>query len=297
VPYDSDTVWVEYRIPLDGEVPGEKKNDDPVPYLWEEGDVVNIAAHGVAGLCDCEDLLAVLPDTVLATVEYPGYPDVMSYFKVTIPADGIMGGVHRGWCGDADTLVAGDDIPLEGAIYSTICDDVLEIPEGAITYDANIPAVNWLLNNWESLGGYTVGDVQAAIWLLLSDKYPDPPLGTLSIEYYDTPGWPWPEAWAFDNDRALELEDAANDNLDFEPVCGEVMVVVFIPPVWDTLPPVGAIGDPRQAVLIEIPAPCCETVWGGLPVTLGGPDDSDENGYGIDFDGSNWAMYFPYVIQ
>lgn len=255
-------------VPLAGELPGEKPKDPPVPYDYTEVAPLFIAVHGVVGICDCETLLELLPEEVEAEIVYPGDS---SYFIVTITGDGILDGVHKGWCADADDLIEGDELHL-GQIYSTICEDIENIPEDAIVYDSNLPAVNWLLNNWEDLG-YTAGDAQAAIWILLSGHLPD---DTSSIEE----GGDWPADQAFDPEDAEELAELAEENNEFWPACGEVMAVVFIPPVWETGP---RTGQPRQSVLIEIPAPCCETAWAGIDL---GED------YGLEFPGSNWALYF-----
>lgn len=277
VPTSSDTTWAEYVIPLvaDDILSSNGKKVLVPGHNWAVDDVLYLGVHGVVGVCDCEDLNYVLPDEVDAEIIYPGAD---SYFVVTITGDGILDGVHRGWCADADDYIEGDETHL-GQIYSTICEDIEDIPEDAIVYDSNLPSVNWLLNNWETLNGYTAGDAQAAIWILLSGHLPD---DTSSIEYHE--GDPWPEDQAFDETRALELVAAAEANDDFMPVCGEVMAVVFIPPIWDT----GAqSGEPRQTVLIEVPAPCCETAWGAMP---GGPP------WGLDFPGKNWALYITYTV-
>ncbi|TKJ38107.1 MAG: hypothetical protein CEE38_04945 [Planctomycetes bacterium B3_Pla] len=265
VPDSSDTVWVEYVIPLDGTYPGKGKKTG-ADYLWEDGETINIAAHGVVGICDeetfCETLLAGLPDEVDALIEYPGDE---SYFAVTIDEEGILDGTHRGWCGNSDDFILPGE-SYDGALFSSLCEDVGDIPADQIDQPENLDLVNWILNNKD---GYTAGDIQYAIWFLLTGHVPGN-LSSISTNVL----WAPDEVYDYDLTRALALIDAAETNgEDFLPLCGEVMAVVFIPPEISTT-------VLRQTVLIEIPVPCCETAWGE----------------GTDFPGSNWAMYFPYVV-
>jgi len=293
VPFDSSITSAVYVIPLSGNYPGKgKKTGDA--YNWSEGEVLNVAAHAVVheGICNCEELLAVLPVAVTADIIYPGTD---CYFDITI-IGGVLDGLHKGWCADISDPIEGDETHL-GDIYSTLCEDIDELPEDLIVYDSNLPLVNWLLNNRD---GYTAGDVQYAIWDLLSGNWgtndPGEEAAALdSIHHLGGDGWPEPQD--YDPVRGLELAEAAEaGGVDFMPVCGEVMVVVFVPPVW-----VGGSLDglPRQTVLIEIPAPCCgddETAWAGVEGTdVPGPDDGDN--YTIEFSGNNWAMYFEHIVE
>lgn len=230
-----------------------------------------------------------MPTEITADIFYPGDD---SYFTVTVTGDGILDGIHRGWCANADDEIT-PAVGIPGQVYSSICEDLLELPEGLIGNPLNLDMVNWLLNNWETLpGGYTAGDVQYVIWMLLSGHVPDELESIMYIE-----GNPWPADQAYDATRVIALEAAARANgVDFVPDCGEVMAVIFVPPEI-------SFEVPAQTVLIEIPAPCCggdETAWAGIvgaDIEGSPPGEVDDDGYTIEFKGSDWAMYFPYTVQ
>ena len=285
VPDAETATSATFNIPLVGNYPGKgKKTGDA--YDWT-GDIINIAAHSVVGngLCDCELLLEALPDSGTMTIAYPG-SETSSYVTITFDPDSILSGDLPGWCAEADTDITEGDYP-ETLVYSSLCDD---LETDRIATD-NLGSVNWVVNNRE---GYTDGDVQYVIWMLLSGKLPDNPEVVLSIVGTDEdPAGYFTAGQGYDAERAAPLLAESLENDGFVPSCGEVMVVVLIPP---SIPVVGAPDIPQQIMLVEIPAPCCETAWGGTVVELGGDDDSDENGWGLDFPGSNWAMYFTYQV-
>jgi len=284
-PWDSGPNFDTYRIPLVA-APILSSNGKKVlvpGHNWAEGDTLYIAAHSVVGICDCESLELILPDTVDADVHYPGDS---SYFIVTISGDGILDGEHKGWCADADDEISRDG-DYTGDIYTSICDDLADLPEGLIANPGNLDLVNWLLNNWEDLG-YTAGDAQAAIWILLSGHLPSSLSSILA-----SGGKGWPASQDYDETDTLALVAAAEAHDGFEPGCGDVMAVIFVPPIWDT----GRfIGLPRQTVMFEVPAPCgCQTAWGADDGTdVPGPDDGD--GYKNEFPGNDWALYLIYQI-
>ena len=260
-------------VPLIGELPGEKKKDDPIPYDWTGEESLILAVHGVVGICDCETLLEVMPDVVEDVEIY--YPGDDSYFDVVISGAGILDGTHKGWCADIEDEIGRVGI-YTGEVYSTLCEDVDAIPEDAIVFDVNLPLVNWILNNRD---GYTAGDVQYAIWDILSGYVTDDANDTI----HSSGGKGWPEPQNYDLERGIELAEAAEANGGaFEPECGQVMAVVFIPPPFEVS------GRPRQTVLLEIPALCgCETAWGAV--------DEGEGAWGLPFPGKNWALYFNYL--
>jgi hypothetical protein len=245
---------------------------------WAVGTNLVIAAHGVVGLCDLEDLEASLPEgAVTVAISHPG---ASSYFDLTITNGGVLNGDHAGWCADADNPIV-PPITIDAGVYSTYD---IALPAGIVNLPGNLDNLNWLLNHLEdylgetspSGGTYNIGDVQLAVWYLC-DGYLPPASAA-----------PWgTDEWGGSSDlRAGELvADALLLGEGFEPDCGELLGILLVPEEED-----------QQILLLTIPLRE-ETMWGGESVELGGDDDSDENGYGIDFDGKNWAMYFWYEVQ
>jgi hypothetical protein len=278
-----------FNIPLVGNYPGKGKKEGPA-YDWT-GDMIYIAAHSVVGngLCDCELLLEALPDTlgeevaIGVTYAYEGSGITDSYFEVVISGDGILDGTHPGWC--ADPELDYDPSPPPGTqVFSSLCDDLDGLPDDQVPLPENLDLVNWVINNRE---GYTIGDVQYAIWVLLAGGLPSDLISLWAVD--DDPAGYLTAGQGYDETRALQLiADAEANGVDFVPSCGEVMVVILIPPAF-------SIEELSQAILIEVPAPCCDTAWGGTQTT--DPiEDSDENGWGLDFPGSDWSMYFTYQV-
>lgn len=292
VPDEETATSATFHIPLVGNYPGKGKKAGDA-YDWT-GDEIYIAAHSVVGngLCDCELLLEALPDTlgeeVTVGITYAhNFSGIMDgYFEVVISGDGILDGTYPGWCGDPDLDY--DPSPAPGTqVFSSLCEDVEDIPEGLILHPENLDLVNWVLNNKE---GYTIGDVQYVIWMLIGGGLPTDPETMKSIISYDPPNGYLIDDQGYDQDRVDQLlADAIANGEGFVPSCDEVMAVIIVPPAISA-------EELVQSVLIEVPAPCCETAWGGTAVELGGDDDSDENGWGIDFPGSDWSMYFTYQV-
>jgi hypothetical protein len=247
--YSGDT---EYTIPL-ADIPGE-----PGP-----GDTIYIAAHAVTGTDFCS--VDELPGLVTGDVDWD--QSLNTYFKITISGGTILDGVHGAWCADAALQVNYDPV--------------------SYTVVPSVPAeINCLLNN-HYVGAtaadgkaFTIGDVQLAIWILL-----DPALEDLDDFKAAHPGkaedlnnWFGPYTGGGADDpisQAAHVQEILDDVFECEmvPGCCDVMGILLYPPV----PLEGPLNQP---VLIEIPAPCCETAWG----------------QGTSWPGNNWAMYFTFVI-
>jgi hypothetical protein len=235
-----------------------------IDITWPPGTELYIAAHAdvctKAGFSSHVDAFAeMLPDTVTMSL-IPGAP--ISYFQVTITNGGILDGVHNGWCADYDHGIYGD-----GRLYNAYASSSYEeLPCDAIDFPENLDLVNWILNQdfvgKESPGGYGKYNewiVQLAIWSLLEDE--------IAPIHPDL------------QSRVDEIIAAAQANGEgYVPGCFELIAVILIPFS-------GEICPSAQAVLIPFVLPCvpvqCETAWG----------------FGLDFPGNNWAMYFNYVIQ
>lgn len=296
-PSTSTDTFVQYIIDLVGTIPGEKKNDDPVPYDWATDDLLHVAAHAGVEL-DCLDYLELmLPDEVnmeILRAAIPGQDG--AYFpelEITGPTDPTsLDGIYPAWCLDPYRVINKETVYPAIGVYSTY--EIL--PEDLVEKDENLPCVNWILNNIEvgdlvdnGLSAcdeepYTIGDIQLAIWILLWDEVPVEAVESLEDDGYD----PSPC-------RVEEIIRIAD--CDFEPECCTDDVGVII------VPRRGPEGSQRywQPVLIKIPTDCGdETAWAGEPDpsdNVPGPEPDDGDGYQYEFLGSNWAMYIKYTVE
>jgi hypothetical protein len=248
------------------------------------GALLTIAAHGVVEQwgCDPASLEALLPEAAILMVtkavdesEDPE-PDLAYFSEVLIeslPSPTVLDGSYIGWCVDIDSAIS-SGYPYVSGVFSTYG----TIPGGLMDTPENLPLVNYILN--QDLVGqpsgcdgvYTYGDVQQAIWFLLEN-------GRSGYPQYAYSLGPWLQC------RVDEiLADAIANGQDFVPGCGECAGVIIIPDQ--------PVEDPRQAVLVMLCGPGGdETVWGGRTDLT---PETDGNGWGMDFTGSDWGMYFLY---
>ena len=157
-----------------------------------------------------EDFIAELPAGPfnLDSCVYGGY-GVASYLDIEIYNDGILDGEYGAWCLDLyQAIYCVDD-------YGAILGDLF-IPGDNPTYDM----LNWILNHYMDYVGqpsnngtgplYTIGDVQAAIWLttvgMPAYQRPDPDyVGGVDIN-------PWSKwAWGLSNWGDWVDHDGLND--------------------------------------------------------------------------------------
>ncbi len=265
-------------------------------HTWSESETLCVAAHAVVELGGCseEALALVLPTDVLVRVIYADLESPAYFQEVTIqfPCDGdtpdptILDGIHEGWCLDPDTGITNDQRYL-GVPYAshlalpTSLTDLWQTPE-------NMPMVNWLLNHTDLIGtvsgcegeNYTFGDFQQAFWALLEDGEIEGPSFVLG---------------PFDECRILELVTMALEHGDFVPDCGDYTGIILDTYYVGLCPLLDGGPFQRQPVLIPLLCQCFdETAWGALPAP--GVPDLDGNGYGLDFLGSNWAMYINFIV-
>jgi len=156
------------------------------PGTITDGTKVYIAAH--AGGQGWEGVASALPTEPFTLTVDCGY-GIDHYLDIEISDDGVLDGPHGAWCVD-----------LYEEIY--LCSEY----EAEVMFSAiPVPSyIDWLLNNYMDYIGetsgqsdgsvYVLGDVQAAIWLLVSGEMP-------TYEYPDDPNtdnyWsPW--AWGLD---------------------------------------------------------------------------------------------------
>lgn len=258
--HDPGVTEYEYRV-LAGNLP----SGGP-PYY--------IAAHGVTGTeyCSADELPGIV------TAELTWDQSLDTYFKLVITSDDALNGEHGAWCADVDLDAVGGSIDW--------------------IVDSSVPAeINCLLNN-DYVGeiaadgeAFTIGDVQLAIWILFDDDLDD--LDDLKAVYpgkvADLLDWFGPQTGSgLAADQASQaahiaqiLEDVAD--CDLIPGCCDVMGILLYPPLAEPL---------NQPILIAIPAPCCETVWGfggdavGIPFAPTNPNNGKRSG--------SWAMYFMF---
>lgn len=170
----------------------------------------------------------------------------------------------NGWCIDRENGAMGGHVVQVDFLCST--DDI----SCYVNKPENIGAVNWLLNNKDACGTYTMRDIQVTIWKLL-DNSAEP------FKPYDTT-------------KVNCLYDAAIQHTDFVPGCGQIIGVVMFQTGKDYCTGESAM----QAFLIERPVPCggSETMWGfdwdfnnSMPLA----------GYSCLFvEQGNWARYFKF---
>jgi hypothetical protein len=241
-----------------------------IPLLdeWEIGETLYIAAHAdveIAGGLDGIEMY--LPDTVTMSVAHPGGS---SYFNVTI-TDTILDGTYSGWCVDTEQTIT------PGSTYTANVYSSYETISGLVDKSENMDLVNWVLNQHYvgqdvqdafpgtlCTGIITYGDVQRAIWTLIENTQSTSGLG------------PWEQC------RVDEIVAAAEANGEgYEPGCGDIVAII--------LAPVDGQGNIKQTIIAQV-------IIAELPIFCETVDETAW-GQGFDFPGSNWAMYFTYIVQ
>lgn len=174
-----------------------------------------------------------------------------SYLTTQIQTTSLAGS-YEAWCVDADgTINIGQSYnACVQSSYDFVWDPAVfpVVPEGVANQ------LNYIINNYPQ-DGYTMGDVQHALWALTGQAAPG---------RYVPPAVPLYDPAKVD----LILEDAAANGLTYEPGCGDRLVVMLIP--------VNVCGDcanpSAQITIISVPVTCveqyeAETAWaeGGTP--------------------------------
>ena len=268
------------------------------PGAISDGTTVYVAAH--AGGQSWDALESSLPTEPFTLSVDCGY-GVNHYLDIEISDDGVLDGLHGAWCVDVE-----EDIFLCSEYQAEVMFSAIPVPS----------YLDWLLNNYMSYLGetsgqpdgsvYVLGDVQAAIWLMIGGmptyEYPDDPL---TDQYWSPWAWglstwgDWADAngvgptptlydkteYDIDVARAQELVDDAMlyGGEGYNPGCCGVTGIILLPTEITDGP---AEEGPFQPIVITVPAPCDETAWGeGIQFPVKGKGDG------------SWAMYIPYVIE
>ena len=280
----SDLVMTEAHLYV-GNGPPRKSAPGQFPYHWpgDSGDSPSstvvfevdypggcqtIAAHAVV-----EDRSVPISYTGIGLDELPGALPTMVDMCVKLPGDTYLDdsyfdahilnsfapladGIYDAYCVDtratidlSNFLLPNCDVQHTANVYSSYDD----LPPGLIPEPDNLDKVNWLINQdyvgktspTLGYGVYTWGDLQRAIWDLVS---PDPDCATCNLG-----SW-MPE-------RAAELLAMALANgSGFEPTCGERVAII--------LEPFNDAGVKQQLIIVWIELPCIpeygdETAWAG----------------------------------
>jgi hypothetical protein len=197
---------------------------------------------------DLAALCASLP-TDLVNLHVQQSEALNSYFIDTLSNAGAFDGVYPAWCIDARRGLV--NLDLFAFMYCGQSPAFAAL--GLIDHPENMDLLDYILNQHYvgkpaiSGGVYTVGDVQRAIWELLSIPIVTPRLD------------PW------DQTRVDEITaDALANGEGYTPPCGGVLAIALVP--------FNAEGTLRQIQVIEYPVVCeppppeidCETAYGRL---------------------------------
>lgn len=210
-----------------------------------------IAAHGVVTCeSDSAEDINLLPEYV--TFDFKSQGKDGSYFVVNIQGNTVISGEFPGWCIDANSF-----INPANTYDAKVLSSYGNLTGIDYANSENLDLVNWVLNqNWE---GYTFGEVQMALWILLEGGDGCPTcagLGTASL------------------DKAKEIADKAiAEGENYEPGCDEYVGIILEPTGEKRIQP---IIIPYKLICKE---DCEETIWAE----------------GCGFPGNNWAMYFKYT--
>ena len=169
-----------------------------------------------------------LPNQVTMSVQYP-YAGGPAYFPlVTVSGDAALNGYYEGWCIDQDHTIANNTNYIANVFssYETL-------PAGLVEHPENFDLVNWIINQdfvykpandllppdagnngyGESLGNYTYGDVQRAIWELIDDS----PFLISALN-----------SWSQNRVNEIKAAAIANGN-GFVPTCDDFVAVILQP--------------------------------------------------------------------
>ena len=190
----------------------------------EASDNKIFVATGLGGL---KILEIVKVETCTVSVKHPSTGSPAYFPEVYVTEAGVYNGTYRGWCAQSTVRIEEfTEYPAE--IFSSL-DNLTG--KGVVEHPENLDKVNWILNQGfvgresDAGGKFTFGDVQYAIWDLISFL---PPL-------VSSPHVP---------DRVNEIFDLAEiHGPEFELQCGHVYAIIFV------------IED-KQNVIIEFPFPC-----------------------------------------
>jgi len=193
-----------------------------------------------------------LPASVTMSVTYPVAGGAAYFPTVAVSGGGeALDGVYSGWCVDND-LVINQNTIYTATVYSSYED----LPDGYFENENDFDRINWIINQnfvgkaatdalepdaggnglGESLGIYTYGDLQVAIWTLVEGSFTN----------YSGVG-------SYSQNRVNEILAAAEKSGEgFVPQCGDKFAVILVPVNSAQL-------VIAQATLIDKVIPCTST--------------------------------------
>ena len=106
--------------------------------------------------------------------------------------------------------------PGKQGLHANVFSSYESLPAGLVDHPENFDLVNWIINQdfvgkpaGGSLGNYTTGDVQRAIWELLQDKID--------------------ASTSYDPARVAQIKALAATHEGFTPTCGDLVAVILQP--------------------------------------------------------------------
>ena len=162
----------------------------------------------------CEvTVLPDLPSLVNACTTAKGLDANGTYFDLTIN-DTSLAGNYGAWCIDVDLSLGAPEC-FDAAVYSSYDP---AIPASVVENPANWDLVNWILNQDFGSQGYSMGEIQWAIWELLDDA------NCFACTFLGAQGTDWNQA------DAQAIVDAAIANGEgYEPGEGNYLAIVLVP--------------------------------------------------------------------
>jgi hypothetical protein len=256
---------------------GTHSNVNSVQYMVNVNGYTNeiyVAAHAIVetnGGTGTPDLLPALPESDVMTPEWTPDED----YTIKAVFNGF--GTYLGWGMDNARSISNGS-PRDVKFLSSYSEDLPEC-SSFIEHPENLDLVNWLINNRQA--NWDRSTVQAAIWNILQ------PIGGISN---------WQDSTApqyFEHDALLREQIVAAafaNGEDFEPECGEKVLILAYGPGTDPCNPL------KNVVGFEFPIECSgssitRNAW-AFPFTNGGPTDLLSKRFSF----IGWARYFSYKI-
>jgi Flp pilus assembly pilin Flp len=156
--------------------------------------------------------------------ENVAHPGGDSYFNTTVSGD--ITGTFDGFCIDTTRSISTGPT-YDSAVWSSYDPS---FPDGVIGYKENLDLVNYIINQDYTAHGYTMGDVQRAIWTVIGPKVSTSGIGSWSQDRVDR-----------------IVDEATSEGEGFVPDCDGGVVALILQPLKSN-------GTTRaQVTIIEVP--------------------------------------------
>ncbi|MFC4220481.1 hypothetical protein [Flagellimonas marina] len=207
-------------------------------------------------------VLPTLPETVNACTTAKGIEANGTYFDLTVN-DTELAGDYGAWCIDVDLSLNGNEC-FDALVFSSYDP---AIPAGVVENPDNLDLVNYILNQDFLSQGYTMGEIQWAIWELLDDA------NCIACTFLGSEGADWDVA-----DAQAIVDDAVANGEGYEPGEGNNLAIVLVPT------------NNRQPVVIPIPLECEEEPEGGCETAFARGTDGNTCFIGNGFNRWGWSI-------